>query len=375
VRGWFLITRGALLLTIAGAAAGCGRLGFDTSDPAGEDGGGGGGSDGGGGGDAAGNPDSGIAPSCGTATSLVVSTDADEDDAGESPSPPHLGTGLSLREAIALSNAQAGHDCIEFDRPMTIMIDAAALPAIGDPDGVDLDGGDQVHVTGIPTGPPLATGIDLASGANAVRGLRVSNFQICLVAGSSDNTIGPDDHVHGCNAGLRLAGSNSSVVALSSHDNTEHGIQVQVGVDGSEIVRAILYRNGIDGVQVSGPDVLVRHATIAGNGTGIQGNGDAAVRVDNSIFYQNGGSGIAVENEAFVDFSDFFQDDCSNCFIGANSITADPMFADAPGDDFSLVTGSPAINAGTDTGLDVNGDQPGSFNGAAPDLGALESDE
>ncbi len=53
----------------------------------------------------------------------------------------------------------------------------------------------------------------------------------------------------------------------------------------------------------------------------------------------------------------------------------DPRFTDVVANDYRLGEGSPAINAGSDTGLDVNGDQPGSFNGAAPDMGAFESGE
>ncbi len=356
---------------LAGATTGCGRLGFDAVEHLGGDGGAGG--DAGDGRDAGGGPDSGVAAACGSALALLVTTDADESDVGESADPPHLGTGLSLREAIELSNSNAGHDCIEFDRPMTIMIETAALPVIDDPDGVDIDGGDQIHVTGVPSGPQIPVGIDLTSGSNAVRRLRVSNFQIGIAARSSGNTVGPGDHVHGCRIGVQLAGSDGSIGGLRCHDNSEHGIQIQTGILGSEIAQTTLHNNGIDGIQ-AGSAVTIRHATVALNQTGITGSGDAPLVVENSIFYQNSGSGITVEDQATVDFSDFFGDSCGNCFIGASSITDDPQFVDVP-DDFSLATGSPAINAGTDTGLDVNGDSAGNFNGAAPDMGALESQE
>ena len=54
----------------------------------------------------------------------------------------------------------------------------------------------------------------------------------------------------------------------------------------------------------------------------------------------------------------------------ANSVYGDPLFNDAANGDFTLQTGSPAINAGTDVGLtqDINGN-PIVGN---PDIGAYE---
>ena len=50
----------------------------------------------------------------------------------------------------------------------------------------------------------------------------------------------------------------------------------------------------------------------------------------------------------------------------ANSSEDDPTFTDEANDDFTLLTGSPAIDAGVDVGLSYEGD--------APDLGANEYD-
>jgi hypothetical protein len=376
VRGWFLHTRCALLLTIAGAAAGCGRLGFDASEPdRADDGGGGGGGDGGGEGEDAGDLDGGVVAPCSNANALLVTTDLDEGDLGELPVPPHLGTGLSLREAMQLSNERAGRDCLRFDGPMTIDILSAVLPAVTDEAGADIDGGGEVHVTGVPGGPRLAIGIDLAAGQSAVRGLRVSNFGTGIRAATAGNSVGPGAHVHGCAVGVRLSASDNVINDLRSHDNDEHGIQVATGAGDIRVSQVILQHNAIDGIQASGTSILVRHATIALNGVGITGGGEAAITVANSIFYRNAGAGLTAEDSAEVDFADFFEDSCNNCAVGDNTIDGDPLFVNVEGDDYRLGEGSPAINAGTDTGLDVNGDQPGSFNGAAPDLGARESDE
>ena len=378
MRGWFLLTRGALFLALAGAAAGCGRLGFDPLSQ--------------GEGDGGGPDDGGISSDSGPVTSdagfpatcdigdvrYVVTTELDESDAGESPEPPHLGAGLSLREAIGLSNGHAGRECIQFDRAMTIMIPTGELPGIGDPDGVEIDGGGAVRLEGIPVLPQIPTGIDLVAGASAVRGLEVVNFEVGIQAQSTGNTVGPGNRVHGCAVGVRIAGNGNTVFGLRSHENSEHGIQIPAGVDATEVTQALLYRNAGDGVQARGSNIQVRHATFTLNQIGFDASGDAsAIAIQNSIFYQQGGAGVSVaapEDVDLLDFCDFFEDTCTNCDPGASSVDADPRFTDVVANDYRLGEGSPAINAGSDTGLDVNGDQPGSFNGAAPDMGAIESE-
>jgi hypothetical protein len=47
--------------------------------------------------------------------------------------------------------------------------------------------------------------------------------------------------------------------------------------------------------------------------------------------------------------------------------------ADGASDSDHLVDGAPAIDGGTDLGLDMLPDQPARFLGSAPDLGAVES--
>jgi hypothetical protein len=358
------------------ALAGCGRLWFEP--PAREDGGTQ--DDGSPPFDADRDLDAGIVATCESADlAYVVTTEVDENDAGESAEPPHLGAGLSLREAIGLSNGRAGRECIQFERPMTISIPTAELPGIADAEGVEIDGGGTVHVTGVPVAPQLPVGLDLVAGPSAVRGMRFSNFEVGIQAQSTASTIGPGNHVHGCAVGVRLVGSGNTIRGLRSHDNTEHGIQIPPLVDDSRVTQVILHHNAADGIQANGAtNLAVRHATIALNQIGIGAADDAAgLLVENTIFYQNAGAGIVVaspDDIDVVDFCDFFDDTCSNCTIGDNSIASDPLFIAIADNDYRLGPGSPAIDAGTETGLDVNGDAPGDFNDLAPDLGALESD-
>lgn len=374
---WGHVARLALAVALA-AAAGCGRLGFDPIGSRVDDGGTGG-DDGSPPADGARDLDAGIAASCESGDlDYTVTTEVDESDPGESPAPPHLGAGLSLREALALANGRAGRECIRFERPMTITIATAELPGVADPDGVEIDGGGAVHVTGGPTAPQLPVGLDLVAGASAVRGMRLSNFEVGIQAQSTGNSIGPGNHVHGCAVGVRIAAGPNAVRGLRSHDNTEHGIQIPPLVADVSVAQVILHHNAAAGIQANATSNLsVRHATIALNQLGIGAADDASgLLVENSIFYRNTGAGVvvAMPNDVdTIDYCDFVDDTCSGCSTGASSITADPQFIAIDDNDYRLGDGSPAIDVGTQTGLDVNGDQAGDFNGLGPDLGALES--
>src|SRR5690606_33879841 len=112
-------------VSLALPGASCGRSGFDLL--AGADGGGD---------DDAGAPDGGLPVDCTSA--MLVTTASDEDDPGESPGPPHLGSGLSLREAVRLANETPGRDCIAFDGPTSVNY-LNELPPLSDPDGLVID--------------------------------------------------------------------------------------------------------------------------------------------------------------------------------------------------------------------------------------------
>jgi parallel beta-helix repeat protein len=79
-------------------------------------------------------------------------------------------------------------------------------------------------------------------------------------------------------------------------------------------------------------------------------------RIFHNTMYMSGSIGDASPDAQFV-----------------NNLEADQGFVDPAAFDFHLVVGNPAIDGGSDLGLDLLPDSPERFLGAAPDLGAVET--
>ena len=123
------------------------------------------------------------------------------------------------------------------------------------------------------------------------------------------------------------------------------------------------------GLALMGPAV-VRNCTITGNRAGSTGGGlywyncgkPEISRFENNIIAWNEAPNDSYEGAPewayqYPDHPDwghrqYFEQITANCLFGAtralgtNSISGDPVFADAPGGDFTLLAGSPAIDAG-----------------------------
>lgn len=341
----------AAVMVIAVLAAGaCGRLGYQAQE-----------SDGDGGppdardGDGGSTPDGGPMPDGCDEVPLIVTTAADEDDAGEAPLPPHLGTGLSLREAIAIAGARVGLDCIQFSAPMAITVDTE-LPPLEDPAGTAIDGGGGVVITSAGAVP---IGLRLVSGNNQVFNLEMSGILVCIQVNGTGNLL-RGLHLHDCSSRALVvaAAANQTVIGpCLMHDNGGTAIQA-VGTTGLEVVNCTLTANRGDGIDATagGTDLLV----------------------ENSISTENRDNGVAVDPGAVaaIEYSALQGnrlEDCLNCTLGEGSIASDPQFMDAVNDDYTLMTGSPAIDTGRVNGVDLNGGTAGDFNGLAPDMGGLES--
>ncbi|MBG1270076.1 choice-of-anchor D domain-containing protein [Nostoc sp. WHI] len=153
------------------------------------------------------------------------------------------------------------------------------------------------------------------------------------------------------------------------------------------IANNVSYNNGGAGIQVfksSNVDVVnnttyknSNHPDQAGFGE-IFLNSATKIRAENNIMYakSNGESFAGSDKENTINNNLIYNTSKWN-FTGKNAITGkDPLFVDAAKGNFALLTGSPAIDAGSSTfnGITKNVPQDGDGNGtAAIDIGAYEA--
>ncbi len=81
-----------------------------------------------------------------------------------------------------------------------------------------------------------------------------------------------------------------------------------------------------------------------------------------NLFFDNGGDGVTGVNAV---------KDRDPSALDPSDVLADPELANVNAGDFT--PGSAAVDVGVDVGQDRNGDAPGLYNGAAPDIGAVET--
>jgi len=178
------------------------------------------------------------------------------------------------------------------------------------------------------------------------------------------------NHIHHvASHGLHMYNAEASTTAHDNilrnnlvHDSGSRGLLLGSG-DNNVAYNNILYRNGVgdnrEAVNIGGygnfatNNKLYNNTIYNNNGVCVQlGSPDGTI-VRNNICYQNGTDAIVQSND-------------SNSTIDHNLLGTDPLFVNAAAQDFHLGAGSRAIDAGVV--------MPGlSYNGSAPDLGALES--
>ncbi|MEO8181788.1 MAG: right-handed parallel beta-helix repeat-containing protein [Deltaproteobacteria bacterium] len=337
---------------------------------------------------------------------VLVSTAIDENDAGATPGNP-IGTGLSLREALSYANATAGRQSILVPAGFAIAL-ASQLPSPTDTAGVDIVGdgaswdgagtGAADNCIQIPAPQTRIFGFEIhncrrsplrlafgAAGSQFSR-LNVHDNSQAIILNDVNVTFGPYNEVS------RSAGHCITVVDQTDtimwnfiHDCATRGIDLTGSSSGALVIGnvitgcnpGIFFGNQADDCELA-HNVL--HANV-GDGVWMGGLSNRGNQLQNNSFSNNTGYGVRTDDSEFSanDHNDYFGNalgTCSACSsLGAGSLTTDPGYIDAVSNDFRLRSFSPCINAGIDTGNDVNGPEPGNglFNGSNPDIGACES--
>jgi hypothetical protein len=323
---------------------------------------------------------------------VVVTTSADEDDPGATPGAPG-GTGLSLREAVTHVNG--------LGAPRTILIGvaepithASPLPALvvpgtriaGAPGATLLFPGVNQACVKLDAADLLLLGLTISGCTNAAvlmtprsGGSQVAESFIGPaptakgIVGEATGIIGPRNEIASAWKAVEITGSY--VVEENRIHANDRGILADGGT--AIVRRNLVHGNGLHGLQATARTswCTVIHNVFAGNG------GDGVVSASlagglvarNNLFTRNGGFGIRSGSAgATIDHNGFFANALgalSSAEPAPSDLVSDPLY----GGGLRLSPMSPAIDRGTDTGLDVNGPAAGNYDGAAPDLGAWEA--
>jgi PKD repeat protein len=336
---------------------------------------------------------------------VLVTTAIDENDSGATPGTPQ-GTGLSLREAISYSNATAGKQSILVPAGFSIAL-SSQLPNPTDAAGVDIVGDGAVwDGTGMgpaddciqPTAPTRIFGFE-------IRNCRRSPLRLAFGAGDSqfsrlnihDNSqpvflndtnvlFGPDNEVsHSAGHCVSVVGQSDTIAWNYIHDCATRGIDLTGSSDGALVIGNVITASnpGIFFGAGSNSSVLVHNVVHAnlGDGVWVGSFSDTGIELQNNILSSNAGYGLRATDSVFAvnDHNDYFgnvQGTCTSCSsLGPASLESDPLYLSPASDDYRLQLSSPNVNAGIDTGQDVNGPEPGNglFSGSNPDIGARES--
>jgi hypothetical protein len=342
-----------------------------------------------------------------TAINLVrVTTPLDENDSGATPGSPN-GTGLSLREAITFANAVPGKQSILVPAGFSIAL-GSQLPSPTDPAGVDLVG-DGVVWDGTGTGAADDC-IQTAAAQTRIFGFEIRNCRrspLRLAVGAAgsqlsrlnihDNSqavvlrdtnviFGPNNEVsRSADHCISVVGQADTIAANYIHDCATRGIDLTGNSANTLLIGNVIARSDPGIFFGAGADNCVLwhnvvHANL-GDGIWVGSSADTGIQLRNNILSGNAGYGLRATDSAFIanDHNDYFGNVLGTCdacsSLGAGSLQSDPLYLSAAANDYRLQLSSPNVNAGIDTGADVNGPEPGNglFNGSNPDIGAHES--
>jgi hypothetical protein len=159
--------------------------------------------------------------------------------------------------------------------------------------------------------------------------------------------------------------------------NDKRGIMLTGDVNGNKVYNNIIYNVTAEGLYLDTKDSKSPSNNILKNNI-VHTAGGKLIMVDAGLF----GDGNVADNNCFYDsdFTNKFRyggstystlgDWQSGTSQDANSINSDPLFVNAPNDDFHLQPNSPCIDAGTNVGLTQDFEGNPIIN--TPDIGAYE---
>ncbi len=266
---------------------------------------------------------------------------------------------------------------------VTIGSDGAVVSGAGitsQSDCLILDG-DDITVFGLAiTGCPVAA-VSVKSGSD-------SQVRDCSLHGNGDgvawaianNTFGPGNEVDGGAAAGRsgiYAGASTTILGNRFFGHQGCGITVRNDATSVFIARNYVFANTSGGVCLGAntADISVFANTIDDNGAAglVLLTSAATTSVANNSFTYNEGAGVeapgGAESFALFDFNNYFDNqitECLTCPLGAHDLLIEPGYRDRAARDYALTSQSGLIDHGLDLGY-------GSYNGAAPDIGAHES--
>jgi PKD repeat protein len=333
-----------------------------------------------------------------------VTTAADENDGGATPASPG-GTGLSLREAITFAHGAASRQSILVPAGFAIAL-TSELPILTAALGMDIIG-DGVLLDGSGTGPSDDC-LEINGPNNRVFGFEIQNcarspLRLDLNADGSqfsrlnihDNPqpvilnglnvrFGPDNEVGGSASHcLTVVAADATIDRNFFHDCQGRGLDLTGNSDRAFVLGNVITRSEPGALFGNGAlDLVFSHNVLHANRSEglFASTVDTGILLQNNIFSSNAAVGVRGTDSVFAanDHNNYFANgtaDCSGCSLGTGSLTVDPRYMDSSADDFRLQPGSPLIDAGVDTGNDVNGADPGNglFSGSNPDIGAHES--
>jgi len=188
----------------------------------------------------------------------------------------------------------------------------------------------------------------IIEGNNAIiDGLEIYDVKEHAVSLKADSCIIRECYIHYFDKdGIRLEGSENLVLKNVVTHGDDHGIENRDSGENNKI-----YGNTVFSCQKNGLELQA---------------GVKTARIFNNIIVLND-KGIKAKVENICGFNNVWNNstDYDDGIIdSAGGISADPMFTDTASGDFSLQSGSPAIDTALDLGY--------AFCGSAPDMGAIE---